>query len=102
PVLRYRKCRDTPSPRPPEGRRTRKRARGDGMVDRAIKVDEQTDRLVADLAYFLRYSKKSIVWGAVAEFAGQHLPRPRSGAGELVEPQRTCPMHGAGEVELER
>ena len=36
-------------------------SRGARMVDRPIKVDEQTDRLVTDLAYFLRSSKKSIV-----------------------------------------
>ena len=44
------------------------------MVDRPIKVDERTDRLVTDLAYFLRSSKKAIVRDAVAEFAETHHP----------------------------
>ena len=44
------------------------------MVDRPIKVDERTDRLVTDLAYFLRSSKKAIVRDAVAEFAETHRP----------------------------
>ena len=51
------------------------------MVDRSIKVDERTDRLVTDLAYFLRSSKKSIVRDAVAEFAETHHPRS-SGSSE--------------------
>ncbi len=44
------------------------------MVDRPIKVDERTDRLVTDLAYFLRSSKKAIVRDAVSEFAETHHP----------------------------
>ncbi len=39
------------------------------MIEKSIKVDEQTDRLVTDLAYFLRCSKKTIVREAVTEFA---------------------------------
>ena len=45
------------------------------MVDRSIRMDERTDRLVTDLAYFLRSSKKSILHDAVAEFAETHHPR---------------------------
>ena len=51
------------------------------MVDRPIKVDESTDRLVTDLAYFLRASKKSVVRDAVAEFAETHHPRHLAGSG---------------------
>ena len=45
------------------------------MVDRSIRMDERTNRLVTDLAYFLRSSKKSILHDAVAEFAETHHPR---------------------------
>jgi len=59
------------------------------MVDRPIKVDEPTDRLVTDLAYFLRCSKKSVVRDAVAEFAETHhhpqLLAARSGVNGLGE-----------------
>jgi predicted transcriptional regulator len=44
-------------------------------VNKSIKLDERTDRLVTDLAYFLRSSKKSILHDAVAEFAETHHPR---------------------------
>jgi len=47
------------------------------MVDRSIRMDERTDRLVTALAYFLKSSKKSILRDAVAEFAETHHPRPR-------------------------
>jgi hypothetical protein len=49
--------------------------RGACMVDRSIKMDERTDALVTDLAYFLRSSKKLILHDAVAEFAETHHPR---------------------------
>ena len=39
------------------------------MIEKPIKVDEKTDRLVTDLAYFLRCSKKTVVREAVTEFA---------------------------------
>jgi len=52
------------------------------MVERPIKVDEPTDRLVTDLAYFLRSSKKAIVRDAVAEFAETHHPRLLGGRGD--------------------
>ena len=39
------------------------------MIEKPIKVDEQTDRLITDLAYFLRCSKKTVVREAVTEFA---------------------------------
>lgn len=39
------------------------------MHEKTIKIDEQTERLVAELAYFLRSTKKSIVREAVADFA---------------------------------
>ena len=55
------------------------------MVDRPIKVDERTDRLVTDLAYFLRSSKKSVVRDAVAEFAETHHPRHLPGSGGAAE-----------------
>ena len=45
------------------------------MVDRSIRIDERTNRLVTDLAYFLRSSKKAILHDAVAEFAETHHPR---------------------------
>ncbi|RZS64610.1 hypothetical protein EV187_2997 [Agromyces ramosus] len=44
-------------------------------MNKSIKLDERTDRLVTDLAYFLRSSKKSILHDAVAEFAETHHPR---------------------------
>ena len=52
------------------------------MVERPIKVDEPTDRLVTDLAYFLGSSKKAIVRDAVAEFAETHHPRLLGGRGD--------------------
>lgn len=42
------------------------------MNEKPIKVDEQTDRLVTDLAHFLRRTKKSVVRDAVAEFVEAH------------------------------
>jgi predicted transcriptional regulator len=39
------------------------------MHEKTIKIDEPTERLVAELAYFLRSTKKSIVREAVADFA---------------------------------
>jgi predicted transcriptional regulator len=39
------------------------------MAEKPIKVDEQTDRIVTDLAHFLRSTKKSVVRDAVAEYA---------------------------------
>ncbi|HET8780322.1 MAG TPA: hypothetical protein VFM66_09630 [Agromyces sp.] len=39
------------------------------MPEKPIKVDEQTDRIVADLAHFMRTTKKSVVRDAVAEYA---------------------------------
>ncbi len=56
------------------------------MADKPIKVDERTDRLVTDLAYFLRCSKKSIVRDAVAEFAETHLPRSTPDSRVPLEP----------------
>jgi hypothetical protein len=53
------------------------------MVDRSIRVDERTDALVTDLAYFLRSSKKSILQDAVAEFAETHHPRFVGGPGSV-------------------
>jgi len=57
------------------------------VAEKPIKVDEETDRVVTDLAHFLRSTKKSIVRDAVAEYAeSRHaLLPPRShggGAGE--------------------
>lgn len=39
------------------------------MRERSIKVDEETDRTVAELAFFLRTTKKTVVRTAVAEYA---------------------------------
>jgi hypothetical protein len=39
------------------------------VAEKPIKVDEQTDRIVSDLAHFLRSTKKSVVRDAVAEYA---------------------------------
>ena len=39
------------------------------MSEKTIKIDEHTDELVTQLAYFMRGSKKSIVREAVADFA---------------------------------
>lgn len=39
------------------------------MTEKPIKVDEQTDRMVTDLAHFMRTTKKSVVRDAVAEYA---------------------------------
>jgi hypothetical protein len=55
------------------------------MVEKPIKVDEHTDRLVTDLAYFLRCSKKSVVRDAVADFAEARLPRSRTAPGVFGE-----------------
>jgi len=69
------------------------------MVERPIKVDEQTDRLVTDLAYFLRSSKKSVVRDAVADFAETHHPRHLGGSGGVDEGWSTAEngSRGAGE-----
>jgi predicted transcriptional regulator len=61
--------------------------RSGAVTEKPIKVDEETDRVVTDLAHFLRSTKKSIVRDAVAEYAeSRHaLLPPRSdggGAGE--------------------
>lgn len=60
------------------------------MAEKPIKVDEQTDRLVTDLAHFLRSTKKSIVRDAVAEFAeSRHdLRRQRDGIAQLTPLER--------------
>ena len=57
------------------------------MVEKPIKVDEETDRVVTDLAHFLRSTKKSVVRDAVAEYAeSRHALMPthvgKRGAGE--------------------
>ena len=70
------------------------------MIEKPIKVDEQTDRLITDLAYFLRCSKKTVVREAVTEFAEARRagaaqrraatrPRPRTGRPRCRAPERT-------------
>lgn len=39
------------------------------MAEKPIKVDEETDRTVSELAFFLRSTKKAVVRSAVAEYA---------------------------------
>ena len=39
------------------------------MGEKPIKVDEETDRTVSELAFFLRTTKKAVVRTAVAEYA---------------------------------
>ena len=66
------------------------------MAEKPIKVDEETDRVVTDLAHFLRSTKKSIVRDAVAEFAeARHalLPPP---AGASRPGDRSAGEDGAG------
>ena len=55
------------------------------MHEKTIKIDEQTERLVTELAYFQRSTKKSIVREAVADFAaargrGDSSSAPDAGA----------------------
>ena len=59
---------------PTAGQR-REVSEGAGMVEGRSRWMNETDRLVTDLAYFLRSSKKAIVRDAVAEFAETHHPR---------------------------
>ena len=66
------------------------------MVDRSIRMDERTDRLVTDLAYFLRSSKKSILHDAVAEFAETHHPRLLGASGRWALGQRRAPRVAMG------
>jgi hypothetical protein len=75
------------------------------MGERPIKVDEETDRLVTELAYFLGCTKKAVVREAVAELAqarGGRLiqaaaasPRPADPAGQVVETRRGVGDHGS-------
>ncbi|KZE95188.1 hypothetical protein AVP42_00476 [Agromyces sp. NDB4Y10] len=41
------------------------------MAEKPIKVDQATDRVVTELAFFLRCTKKSVVAAAVAEYAAK-------------------------------
>jgi predicted transcriptional regulator len=60
--------------------RTRMSAGGTAMHEKTIKIDDRTDELVTQLAYFMRGSKKSIVREAVADFAESR--RHRMGTGD--------------------
>ncbi len=51
------------------------------MVEKPIKVDEHTDRIVTDLAHFLRSTKKAVVRDAVAEHAESRHALMAIGAG---------------------
>ena len=51
------------------------------MAEKPIKVDEHTDRIVTDLAHFLRSTKKSVVRDAVAEYAESRHALTAIGAG---------------------
>jgi hypothetical protein len=59
----------------------------DPVMEKPIKVDEQTDRIVSDLAHFLRSTKKSVVRDAVAEYAeSRHALMPIDvGSGGVVD-----------------
>ncbi|WP_222863229.1 hypothetical protein [Agromyces mariniharenae] len=50
-------------------------------VERAVKVDVDTDRRIAQLAYFMDVPKKAVVREAVAEYAEARLSRAGGGAG---------------------
>jgi predicted transcriptional regulator len=68
-------------------RSTDDQERSGAVVEKPIKVDEETDRVVTDLAHFLRSTKKSVVRDAVAEYAeSRHALMPthvgKRGAGE--------------------
>jgi hypothetical protein len=58
------------------------------VAEKPIKVDEQTDRIVTDLAHFMRTTKKSVVCDAVAEYAETRrslMPTPADGIGGIGE-----------------
>jgi predicted transcriptional regulator len=82
------------------------------VAEKPIKVDEETDRVVTDLAHFLRSTKKSVVRDAVAEYAeSRHALIPTGvrergaggrgpgepGAGEPNAGEPTAGEPGAGE-----
>ena len=54
------------------------------MSEKTIKIDEHTDELVTQLAYFMRGSKKSIVREAVADFAESRHRRVGASAAGAV------------------
>jgi hypothetical protein len=56
-------------------------ARRSTVAEKPIKVDETTDRVVTELAFFFRTTKKSVVATAVAEYASRAEPHrtPRPG-----------------------
>lgn len=63
------------------------------MAEKPIKVDERTDRIVTDLAHFLRSTKKAVVRDAVAEYAESrrsllpdHAPTGDDGGIETLPP----------------
>ena len=61
------------------------------MGEKPIKVDEETDRLVTDLAHFLECTKKAIVREAVADFAEARRAAVDHGDGAGVGPADDLP-----------
>ena len=58
------------------------------MAEKPIKVDERTDRIVTDLAHFLRSTKKAVVRDAVAEYAESRrslMPEHPESGGDGIE-----------------
>ena len=58
------------------------------MAEKPIKVDERTDRIVTDLAHFLRSTKKAVVRDAVAEYAESRrslMPEHAESGGDGIE-----------------
>ena len=50
-----------------------------------IKVDAETDRLIANAAHFLRLSKKDVVDAAVREFIATHQGAIQQGALDALQ-----------------
>jgi hypothetical protein len=67
------------------------------VTEKPIKVDEHTDRIVTDLAHFLRSTKKSVVRNAVAEYAESRHALMAIGGGTGVRLEGTG-EEGAGGV----
>ena len=66
------------------------------MAEKPIKVDEQTDRIVTDLAHFMRTTKKSVVRDAVAEYAEERRGLLAPATGGVSRLDELAPLQRLG------